>query len=228
VHPHKGFETVTIAYQGKVAHHDSAGNSGVISEGGVQWMTAASGVLHKEYHEANWAKEGGVFQMVQLWVNLPSQDKKSPPKYQSIDHPQIPQVNLPNDGGHVEIIAGLFQGKKGAASTHTEVHLMNAHLKPGGEAEFTFSERNNTALLVIHGSIEVNGNQEAHANHFVLMNNDGETFHIRAKEQSIVLVLSGEPILEPIAAYGPFVMNTKAELIEAFQQFERGEFGNLE
>ncbi|MFM7721629.1 MAG: pirin family protein [Bacteroidota bacterium] len=228
VHPHKGFETVTIAYQGKVAHHDSAGNSGVISEGGVQWMSAASGVLHKEYHEANWAKEGGIFQMVQLWVNLPSQDKKSPPKYQSIDHPQIPQVNLPNDGGHVEIIAGLFQGKKGAASTHTEVHLMNAHLKPGGEAEFTFSERNNTALLVIHGSIEVNGNQEAHANHFVLMNNDGETFHIRAKEQSIVLVLSGEPILEPIAAYGPFVMNTKAELIEAFQQFERGEFGNLE
>jgi redox-sensitive bicupin YhaK (pirin superfamily) len=227
VHPHKGFETVTIAYQGKVAHHDSAGNSGVIGEGEVQWMTAASGVLHKEYHEASFHRQGGVFQMVQLWVNLPAKDKKSPPKYQSITRDQIQAVPLPDDSGQVKIIAGNFEGVSGPASTFTPVHLYNTELKAGGSVVFNFPSHYNTALVIISGNVKVNG-QEAPANHFVLMNNDGESFSLQGTEDSMVLVLSGEPIQEPIAAFGPFVMNTRDELVEAYREFDSGKFGYLE
>ncbi|MFM7770874.1 MAG: pirin family protein, partial [Bacteroidota bacterium] len=182
----------------------------------------------KEYHEKEFSKAGGIFSMVQLWVNLPAADKLSKPKYQEILNSNIPKVELPNNGGIIEVIAGNYEFNKGAASTFTEVHLMNAHLEKNGTVNFSFSERNNTALLIISGRIWVNGKDTAAANHFVLMNNDGEFFSIEAMEKSVVLILSGEPILEPIAAYGPFVMNTKAELIEAFEQFEKGEFGSLD
>ena len=228
VHPHKGFETVTIAYKGKVAHHDSSGGGGVIGEGDVQWMTAANGVLHKEYHEEEWSKKGGDFQMVQLWVNLPAKDKKSDPKYQAIQYADIHRFELEDYKGTVEVIAGEYKGVKGSASTFTPMHLFNAKLKKDAKATFEFPTNYNTALLVLEGSAVVNGTEEVPLDHLALMANDGETFEIQATEDAVVLVLSGEPINEPIAAHGPFVMNTKEELIEAFNDFNKGKFGYLE
>lgn len=228
VHPHKGFETVTIAYKGKVAHHDSSGGGGVIGEGDIQWMTAAKGILHKEYHEAEWSKKGGDFQMVQLWVNLPAKDKKADQKYQAIKYEDINRYNLPDDAGTIEVIAGEYKGTKGSASTFTPVHMFNAKLKKGGNADFQFPAEYNTALLVIEGNITVNGNKETPTDHLALMANDGETFQIEASDNAIVLVLSGQPINEPIAAQGPFVMNTRQELMEAFNDFNLGKFGYLE
>ena len=228
VHPHRGFETVTIAYNGKVAHHDSAGNSGVIAEGDVQWMTAASGVLHKEYHETEFSKKGGDFQMVQLWVNLPAKDKMSTPKYQGITNDQINKVELPENGGLIEVIAGQYENVKGTTSTFTPVHLLNAKLNKGAKASFNFPATYNTALLVIEGSIKVNDTTAVPVDHFALFENEGEEFTIEATENAIVLVLSGEPINEPIAAHGPFVMNTQAEIIQAFNDVKMGKFGYLE
>ena len=228
VHPHKGFETVTVAYKGKVAHHDSSGNSGVIGEGDVQWMTAASGILHKEYHEKEFAKKGGDFQVVQLWVNLPAEAKKSKPKYQEVSHDKVGKYELPNDGGIVEVIAGEYKNIKGAASTFTPLNLDNARLNKGGKADFSFPAGFNTALLVIEGSVLVNGKETVHTDHLVLFEKEGEAFTVEALENAVVLVLSGEPINEPIAAHGPFVMNTKEELREAFHEFNEGKFGYLE
>lgn len=228
VHPHKGFETVTIAYKGRVAHHDSSGGGGVIGEGDVQWMTAASGILHKEYHEKEWSKKGGDFQMVQLWVNLPKKDKASAPKYQAIKYEAIGRYDLDNNAGTVEIIAGQYEGVKGAASTFTPIHLFNARLNKGGKAHFDFPARYNTALLVLEGNIVVNGTEEVPTDHLALMANEGEKFEIEAADNALVLVLSGEPIGEPIAAHGPFVMNTREELIQAFNDFNSGKFGYLE
>ena len=228
VHPHRGFETVTIAYHGKVAHHDSAGNSGVIEEGDVQWMTAASGVLHKEYHEKEYSRKGGDFQMVQLWVNLPAKDKMSPPKYQALNSEQISKYLLPENSGTIEIIAGKYGDVEGPASTFTPVHLQNAKLNKGAKVIFSFPATHNTALLVIEGSIKINGTDPVTTDHFVLFRNDGEEFSIDAVEESTILVMSGEPIHEPIASYGPFVMNTREELIQAFADMEAGKFGFLE
>lgn len=228
VHPHRGFETVTIAYKGKVEHHDSSGGGGIIGEGDVQWMTAAGGVLHKEFHEKEWSKKGGEFQMVQLWVNLPAKDKMSKPGYQSIENGTINRYFFENNRGEVEVIAGEYQGVKGTASTFTPLHLFNAKLKNGTAAGFRFPSYYNTALLVIEGSIKINGKDEAAADHFVLMANDGEDFTIEAGDDAVVLVLSGQPIGEPIAAHGPFVMNTREELLQAFDDFNKGKFGYLE
>jgi quercetin 2,3-dioxygenase len=228
VHPHRGFETVTIAYQGKVAHHDSAGNSGVIGQGDVQWMTAASGILHKEYHEEEFSKQGGDFQMVQLWVNLPAKDKMSKPKYQGIVNNGINKFQLPDKSGVIEVIAGHYKEVKGSASTFTPVHLQNAKLDKGAKAEFSFPATYNTALLVVEGSIKVNGTETVATDHFVLFENEGEEFNIEALSTSIVLVLSGEPINEPIAAQGPFVMNTREELLQAMRDVHMGKFGSLE
>lgn len=228
VHPHRGFETVTIAYKGKVAHHDSSGGGGVIAEGDVQWMTAASGVLHKEYHEEEWSKKGGDFQMVQLWVNLPRKDKMSTPKYQAIKNIDIKRYELDNGAGTIEVIAGEYNGVNGSASTFTPIHMLNAKLNKGGTAVFQFPANYTTVLLVIEGNILVNGTEHTPTDHLALMANDGETFDIKATDDTIVLVLSGEPIGEPIAAQGPFVMNTTEELKEAFNDFRNGKFGYLE
>lgn len=217
VHPHRGFETVTIAYKGKVEHHDSSGGGGIIGEGDVQWMTAASGVLHKEFHEKEWSKTGGEFQMVQLWINLPAKDKMTAPKYQSLQNATINRFQIANDGGEIEVIAGEYNDIKGSASTFTPLHMLNAKLKKGAIANFNFPNHFNTALLVIEGNIRVNNTEEVPTNNFVLMANDGEAFSIEATDDAIVLVLSGEPINEPIAAHGPFVMNSKEELICKFQ-----------
>jgi quercetin 2,3-dioxygenase len=228
VHPHRGFETVTIAYKGKVEHHDSTGAGGIIEEGDVQWMTASSGILHKEYHEKNWSKHGGDMHMVQLWVNLPSKDKMSAPKYQAITNEMMSKYKLPDDGGEVEVISGNYKSAKGPVSTFTPIHMMNAKLNIGGKAEFTFPANYNTGLLIIEGEVKVNNTSSAPVNNFVLLANDGETFIIEAQENSIVLVLSAEPINEPIAAQGPFVMNTREELIKAYTDYSTGKFGHLE
>ena len=228
VHPHRGFETVTIAYKGKVEHHDSSGGGGVIGEGDVQWMTAASGVLHKEFHEKEFSKAGGVFQMVQLWVNLPAKDKMSTPKYQAIAHDRMAQYPLPDGGGSNEVIAGNYNGAQGPATTFTPVHMYNARLNKGGKAEFEFPANYNTSLLVIEGAIRVNGTEQVATDHFVLLANKPGTIQVEATEQAVVLVLSGEPIDEPIAAHGPFVMNTQAEIMQAMHDYNQGKFGYLE
>ncbi|MGY6547329.1 pirin family protein [Arthrospiribacter ruber] len=228
VHPHRGFETVTVAYQGKVAHHDSSGGGGVIGEGDVQWMTAASGVLHKEYHEEKFSQEGGFFQMVQLWVNLPAQYKMSKPKYQGISNDKINKYQLPDGSGFIEVIAGEYKEVNGSAETFSPVHMMNAKLEFGGKAEFDFPAHFNTGLLVIEGSIKVNGQETVPTDHFVLFENEGTDFTVEALEKSMVLILSGEPLNEPIAAHGPFVMNTYDEIRQAIDDFNMGKFGYLE
>lgn len=227
VHPHRGFETVTIAYKGKLAHHDSFGNSGVIEEGDVQWMTAASGILHKEYHEEEFSRSGGDFQMVQLWVNLPAKDKMSPPKYQAISNDMIKRYISEDNLTEIEVIAGNHKGVDGIAQTFSAVHLFNSKMKAAAEEMFTFPQDFNTSLLVIDGEIMVNNTSKVVRDHFVLFENDGETFEIKALKESIVLILSGAPIDEPIAAHGPFVMNTRAEIMQAFDDYHAGKFGTL-
>jgi quercetin 2,3-dioxygenase len=228
VHPHRGFETVTIAYHGRVAHHDSAGNSGVIYEGDVQWMTAGSGVLHKEYHEKEFSKNGGTFQMVQIWLNLPSKYKMTPPKYQAIENKNMPRFLLDDNKGQIEIIAGEYKTLKGPASTFSPVTMLNTRLSKGALAEFRFNETCNTGMLVVEGEIKINSSEVAQEDHFVLFGNIGEDIVIEAIRDCTVLVLSGKPINEPIAASGPFVMNTEAEIKQAYQDFRSGKFGYLE
>lgn len=227
-HPHRGFETVSIAYKGKIAHHDSFGNSGVIDEGDVQWMTASSGLLHKEYHEKGFSEKGGLFHMVQLWVNLPAKVKMSPPKYQAITNDEMGKFLLPDGAGVIEVIAGNYESVKGPASTFTPVTLINAKLEKGGKAAFSFPAVFNTCALVIEGSVILNGTEKAESDHFVLFRNDGEDFTIEASEKAIVLVMSGEPINEPIVAQGPFVMNTQTEIMQAYADMNRGRFGFLQ
>jgi len=229
VHPHRGFETVTIAYHGKVAHHDSAGNSGVIGEGDVQWMTAGAGVLHKEFHEKEFSKKGGVFQMVQLWVNLPAKNKMTPAKYQSIENKDMARFLLDDDGkSFIEIIAGEYKGIKGPAFTFSPVNMFNAKLIKAGKADFRFDKKYNTGMLVIEGEIKINDSKTAVENYFIHFGHDGDEISIEAVKDSVVLVLSGEPINEPIASYGPFVMNTEAEIKMANEDFYNGKFGYLE
>lgn len=227
VHPHAGFETVTIAYHGKVAHHDSAGNSGIIGEGDVQWMTAGSGLLHKEYHERGFSQAGGLFQMAQLWVNLPAKYKKTPPKYQEISNGIMGRHLLADGESFIEVIAGEYKGTKGPASTFSPMHVFNARLKKNAKAELSFPSNYNTGLLVTEGSITVN-NIEVGTDHFVLFKNDGEEIIIEATADAVVLILSGEPIDEPIAAYGPFLMNTWQEVEQAIVDANSGKFGVLE
>jgi hypothetical protein len=228
VHPHRGFETVTIAYQGAVAHHDSAGNSGTIYPGDVQWMTAASGILHKEYHEEEFSKKGGIFQMVQLWVNLPAKDKMSTPKYQGIKQNEIQQFTLADNSGIIEIIAGKYQDKKGSANTFSPIEMYNARLNNGGKANFNFAANYNTGILVIEGKVKINETEIANTNQFVHFKNEGEEIKIEALEQSVLLILSGEPINEPIAAYGPFLMNKPEEIQQAIADYNNGKFGYLD
>ncbi|MEO6547653.1 MAG: pirin family protein [Ferruginibacter sp.] len=226
VHPHKGFETVTIAYKGSVAHHDSGGNSGIINAGDVQWMTAGAGILHKEYHEKEFSKTGGPFEMVQLWVNLPKKDKSTPAHYQALTAGQMGKVELPENAGIVNVIAGTFKGVKGPAATYSPVNLFDIKLNKEGAVNFSTPASHNTAMLVVNGNVEVNG-QVAAKHSFVLFANEGEDMLIKASEDAVLLVLSGEPINEPIASYGPFVMNTQDEIHEAIKEFQSGKFGVL-
>ena len=228
VHPHRGFETVTIAYQGKVQHHDSRGNKGVISPGDIQWMTAGAGILHKEYHESEFSRKGGPFQVVQLWVNLPAKDKMTPPKYQTITNERIPKYILPEQAGVVEVIAGEYEGTKGAATTFTEIEMYNIRLNPGARIQFSLPEEYNTGILVIEGQGRVNDTDDAPEDYFVLFRNKGERISVSTASGGLLLVLSGKPLRESIMAYGPFLMNTKDEILQAFDDLNAGKFGELE
>jgi redox-sensitive bicupin YhaK (pirin superfamily) len=228
VHPHRGFETVTIAYHGAVAHHDSAGNTGVIYPGDVQWMTAASGILHKEYHELEFSKTGGIFQMVQLWVNLPAKDKMSKPKYQGVKQQDLKKYVLENDGGVIEVIAGSYNETEGSVSTFSPINAFNARLNVGAMATFSFPDNYNTGFVVIEGSVQINNREIAATDQFVHFKNDGTEILVKALENSVVLVLSGEPINEPIAQYGPFLMNKPEEIQQAISDYNQGKFGYLE
>lgn len=225
-HPHRGFETVTIAYKGKVAHHDSRGGGGVIGEGDVQWMTAGSGLLHKEYHEEEYNKAGGPFQMVQLWVNLPAKHKMTEPKYQAITNAEMGRVPL-EKGGEVEIIAGEYAGVKGPANTFSPVHLYNLKPKAGEKMELSFPNGYTTAILAVEGSATLNGSDKLPTNYLSLFERDGESITVEANEDSVLLVMSGDPLNEPIAQYGPFLMNTQAEIAEAIDDYRMGKFGYL-
>ena len=226
VHPHKGFETVTIVYKGSVAHNDSTGSSGVIHPGDVQWMTAGAGVLHKEYHEESYSKKGGPFEMVQLWVNLPAKSKQTPPGYQAITADRMTKVELPGGGGTVNVIAGEYDGHRGAAATFTDINVFDLRLNRARQFEARIPATHHCLLLVVKGSVEVNG-QAVNEHDLALFGEEGEEIGIRAQDDSVVLLLSGEPINEPIAHYGPFVMNTTAELEAAMQEYRTGKFGSL-
>jgi len=228
VHPHRGFETVTIAYHGAVAHHDSSGNSGIIFPGDVQWMTAASGILHKEYHEEAYSLTGGPFQMVQLWINLPAKDKMSKPKYQAVKQADMAKFILPDNGGNIEIIAGSYQGITGNASTFTPIELYNARLNKGGKASFNFASNFNTGFMIVEGSVKINGTELAQVDSFIHFKKEGEEVSLEALENSVILILSGQPIDEPIFQYGPFLMNTEAEIDQAISDYNQGKFGYLE
>ena len=226
-HPHRGFETVTIAFQGSVAHHDSTGAGGVIGPGDVQWMTAASGILHKEYHEESFARAGGMFHVAQLWVNLPRAHKMDPPAYQPILASQVGLARLPQDGGEVRVIAGQFGGVRGPARTFTPIDILDVQLHAGFSVELPFPPSQTTALLVMEGEVQVN-DLPAGMDDFVLFGQVGEGITVQAGTAARLLVLNGEPIREPIAPYGPFVMNTQEEIRQAFADFHSGRFGHLE
>lgn len=228
VHPHRGFETVTIAYKGKVEHYDSASNNGIIEEGDIQWMTAGSGILHKEFHEKEFSKVGGEFQMVQLWVNLPAEHKMTQPKYQPIRNKDFDKYILPNNGGEVEIIAGSFKNIKGKASTFSPIEMYNCRLSESIKFDVDLPENYNTALLVIKGKIKINEDKIVGEDNLCLFKNEGTKIIIESIENSIVLVISGQPLNEPIASYGPFLMNTNEEIKQAIEDYRNGKFGFLE
>ncbi len=227
-HPHRGFETVTLAFEGSIAHHDSIGNGGVIGPGDVQWMTAASGILHKEYHSTEFARTGGTMHMMQIWVNLPKAHKMDPPRYQPIVASQMGQVELPNGGGWVRVIAGSYQGAKGPAVTFTPINMFDILLEPQGRIDLSFPAHENTAVAVLKGDVKINGATSAAALDFVLFENDGQDFSVEAQTETHLLLLNGEPIHEPAVQYGPFVMNTKQEIREAIEDFNSGKFGHLD
>ncbi len=223
-HPHRGFETVTIVYKGEVSHRDSTGKGGTIGPGDVQWMTAASGILHEEFHSEAFARSGGPMHMVQLWVNLPAKDKLTAPGYQGIVDGDIPVVELP--GARVRVIAGDFNGAKGPARTFTPMQVWDLSLKAGGEASFELTDGWNTALIILGGEVVANG-AEAKEAQMVVLDPKGTTLTLRSKDGATLLLLSGEPIDEPIAGYGPFVMNTEDEIEMAIADFNSGHFGEI-
>ena len=225
-HPHRGFETVTIAYDGKVEHHDNKGNHGIIGPGDVQWMTAASGIMHKEYHETEFSKNGGIFHMVQLWVNLPKDKKMIEPKYQPLLKEEMGVLKLDNDKGEISIIAGEVNGVKGPANTFTNINLYNINLKNYGNTTLSEPKNFNTAILILKGEAKVNEDKICNEGDFIVFDNvEGEILLESLTEESLFLVLSGEPINEPVVSHGPFVMNTLGEILDAYEDFRNNKFG---
>ncbi len=226
-HPHRGFETVTIVYQGEVAHRDSVGNSGLIGPGDVQWMTAASGILHEEFHSPAFTRAGGALEMAQLWVNLPAAHKMAAPRYQTLLKADIPQMELPGGAGSVRVIAGSFAGSRGPAHTFTALDVWDLRVRAGHTAALTVADGHTTALAVLRGSISVNGSQPAGGAELLVLERAGEEVRIEAGADSTLLLLSGAPIPEPIVGYGPFVMNSRQEIEAAVKDFQRGKFGRM-
>jgi redox-sensitive bicupin YhaK (pirin superfamily) len=228
-HPHRGFETVTIVYEGSVEHRDSGGGGGAIGRGDVQWMTAASGVVHEEFHGQEFAKTGGSFEMAQLWVNLPAKDKMTTPRYQEILDKQIPKVALPNDAGTVRVIAGSYDGNKGPALTFSRLNVWDVRLQPGRAATFTVEDGDTTILPIFGGSVRINTTEDVGAGEAALFDQSGTTFYVEntGTDEVKVLFLSGAPLNEPIAGYGPFVMNTQDEIYQAIKDYQSGKMGHL-
>ncbi|CNF94265.1 pirin family protein [Yersinia frederiksenii] len=227
-HPHRGFETVTIVYHGEVEHRDSTGKGGVIGPGDVQWMTAGGGILHEEFHSDAFAQRGGVFEMVQLWVNLPAKDKMTAPGYQAIRSEMIPLVALPEEAGSLRVIAGDYVGENGPAHTFSPLNVWDIRLNQGKSAEFSLPDGWNTALIVLRGTVQVNGDAIARDAEMVLLDAAGSHVTIEANNDAVLLLLSGEPIDEPIIGYGPFVMNSQEQIAEAIADFNSGRFGSMD
>ena len=226
-HPHRGFETVTIVYAGEVEHRDSTGNGGVIGPGDVQWMTAGDGILHEEFHSQRFSREGGPFEMVQLWVNLPARDKKAAAGYQAITDAQIPSVPLPGDAGRVRVIAGAFGGVAGPARTFTPINVLDVRLGAGQSANLDQPEGWTTLVVVLDGTVQINGTALLRAAEMVTLSTEGSGLHIEANGDAKLLVLAGEPIDEPVVGYGPFVMNSQQEIIQSIADFNSGRYGRM-
>ncbi|PJG60994.1 quercetin 2,3-dioxygenase [Yersinia kristensenii] len=226
-HPHRGFETVTIVYHGEVEHRDSTGKGGVIGPGDVQWMTAGGGILHEEFHSDSFAQRGGAFEMVQLWVNLPAKDKMTAPGYQAIRNETIPLVTLPEGAGSLRVIAGDYAGENGPAQTFSPLNVWDIRLNQGKSTEFSLPDGWNTALIVLRGTVQVNGDAVARDAEMVLLGSAGSKVIVEANNDAVLLLLSGEPIEEPIIGYGPFVMNTQEQIAEAIADFNSGRFGSM-
>jgi len=226
-HPHRGFETVTIVYQGEVEHRDSTGAGGVIGPGDVQWMTAAAGLVHEEFHSPAFAQRGGVLEMVQLWVNLPARDKMVRPGYQGIVRADIPELALADGAGRLRVIAGEFDGRRGPARTHTPIDVWDIRLAAGARVTLPLTPGHTGVLVVLGGTVQVNGDAVLRDAQWAQFARDGTAIQIEANNDAKLLFLGGEPILEPIAGHGPFVMNTKAEILQAFEDFEAGRFGQM-
>ncbi|WP_213953697.1 pirin family protein [Variovorax sp. dw_954] len=227
VHPHRGFETVTIVYEGEVAHRDSTGAGGLIGPGDVQWMTAASGILHEEFHSPAFAQRGGRLEMVQLWVNLPARDKMGAPGYQTLLDAQIPAVELPQGAGRVRVIAGEFDGRQGSARTHTPINVWDLRLAQGGKARLALPVGHTAALVALRGNVTVNGQQSLREAQMLRLDREGDALEIEAGSDAVLLFLGGEPIDEPIVGSGPFVMNSQTEIVQAFDDFSSGRFGRI-
>ena len=227
-HPHRGFETVTIVYEGEVEHRDSTGAGGIIGPGDVQWMTAASGILHEEFHSRDYAALGGAFHMAQLWVNLPASDKMATPGYQSLTNAQIPDVALPDEAGRVRVIAGEFAGQQGPAHTFTAMNVWDVRMNAGKSAALSLPQGHTLAVVVLQGTVLINGQEVARADQVVQLGRDGTDVTLEANNDSLLLVLSGEPIVEPIVGQGPFVMNTEEEIRVAINDFNTGKFGRIQ
>lgn len=225
-HPHRGFETVTLVYQGALEHRDSAGHGGQIGEGDVQWMTAGAGIVHEEYHAPAFAESGGLLEMVQLWVNLPAQDKSAPPAYQTLQDSEIPRIDLQGNAGQLRVVAGSYLDWKGPARTFTPINVWDLRLVAGGDVRLAMPEGHTTLLVVLEGTVLVNGERIVRDESVVAFERRGETLHLEANNDAKLLLLSGEPIDEPVAGRGPFVMNHEAELHHAFADFQAGKFGN--
>ncbi|RMX08108.1 pirin family protein [Corticibacter populi] len=223
-HPHRGFETVTIVYDGEVEHHDSTGAGGQIGPGDVQWMTAASGILHEEYHASSFARTGGAFEMIQLWVNLPARDKLAAPGYQTLLRKDIPVLPLPDDAGSLRVIAGDYAGAHGPARTFTPIWVMDVSLKAGKHAELPLPQGWTGLLMVRRGTLLVNGEQIVREAQLVSLARAGEGVRLEANNDVEVFVMAGEPIDEPIVGYGPFVMNSQQEIRQAIADFNGGRF----
>lgn len=226
-HPHRGFETVTIVYQGELEHRDSTGKGGRIGAGDVQWMTAASGILHEEFHSRDFTGKGGVLEMIQLWVNLPARDKNAKPGYQTLLNGEIPRIALPAEAGTLRVIAGAFDGHKGPARTFTPIDLWDVRLKRGKQASFDFPAGHMAGLVVLKGNVRVNETQEASDAQFILFDNAAGKVTLEAQSDATILILSGEPIDETVVMHGPFVMNTPDEIRQAIADFQAGRFGAI-
>lgn len=227
-HPHRGFETVTIAYQGEVTHKDSAGGGGTIKTGDVQWMTAASGVVHEEFHSPEFAQSGGLFEMVQLWINLPAKDKMTAPRYQAIEAQDIPRIQFENAAGHIRVIAGQHAEQTGPARTYSPINVWDGVLKVGHVEHIHVPVDHTTLLVVLEGEMLLNGTQNVLDSSIVMFAKDGEsTIQLEATQDAKFLVLTGLALNEPIQGHGPFVMNTQQEIIQAFEDFNQGKFGQI-